>query len=193
MPLIKVKAIALLVLTVLTIGVEATKAEELGSEIPAGEPTMKTEGQIPSPHGGRAILYSRSRHGNYPWASYTFSRGLRGDDKTVRNDVDLVFGNVQRENAFQGQRVDAVPGVGGNGASGLDGGAAGAQDQFRVGGGVDHRIVDLGKVDFNGLTNVPPTAKNASAKRIGVQVDHVYVLRLIERNDQRSANPVYIK
>jgi hypothetical protein len=194
MPLIKVKAIALLVLTVLAIRVEATTAEEPASEIPAGNPTIKTEGQIPSPRGGRVILYSRSRHGNYPLASYTFSRGLRGDDKTVRNDVDLVFGNVQRGAAFRGQRVDAVPGVGGNGAAGLDGGGAGAKDQFRVGlfGGADHGIVDLGKVDFSSLTHVPSTAKNASATRVGVQVDHVYVLRLVRR-DQHSANPAYIK
>jgi hypothetical protein len=195
MPLIKFKAIALLVLTVLTIGVAATSAEERASEIPPGEPTMKTEGQVPSPRGGRVILYSRSRHGNYPLASYTFSRGLRGDDKTVHNDVDLVFGNVQRENAFRGRRVDAVLGAGGNGAPALDGGGAGAKDQFRVGlfGGVDHGIVDLGKVDFNGLTHVPPTAKTASATRVGVQVDHVYLLRLIERTHRHSADPAYVK
>jgi len=175
--------------------VKAAGAEELA--IPAGEPKMVMEGQAATPQGGRVVLYSRSRYGNYPLATYSFSRGLRGDDRTVGNDVELVFGNVQRENAFRGRRVDSVPGAHGpgNGSVGMDGGGPGAKDRFRVAlfGGSNHRILDLGDVAFDDLTNVPVAAKSAEARSAEARANHVYVLRLFDRNDPRYKNPVYVK
>lgn len=179
-------------LAALTICVKAAKAEELA--IPTGEPKMMMEGQTATPQGGRVVLYSRSRYGNYPLATYSFSRGLRGDDRTVGNDVELVFGNVQRENAFRGTRVDSLPGHG-PGSAGMDGGSPGAKDRFRVAlfGSADHGIYDLGDVAFDDLTNVPAVAKSAKARSAEARVGHVYVLRLFDRNDPRYKNPVYVK
>src|SRR5579884_3092639 len=91
-------------------------------DFPPGPPRMVPQGQKPAPDGGRVVLYSRSRYGNYPLATYAFHRGLRGDDASVANDVNLVFGNARRENAFPGPPVDGVPGVPGSGACGTDGG-----------------------------------------------------------------------
>jgi len=174
-----------------------TKAEDDGLRIPEGKPEMKIEGQTPTPAGGRVILYSRSRYGNYPLASYSFLRGLRGDDRTVRNDVELVFGNTQRREGFSGARVDSVPGVGGpaNGAPGMDGGGAGVKDQFRVSlfGSARHRIVDLGAIADDAVTSVPPAAKSAGSDRAVVAVGHTYVVRLHGADDRRFATPIYVK
>ncbi|WP_139017413.1 hypothetical protein [Bradyrhizobium sp. STM 3809] len=158
---------------------------------------MRVEGQIPSPEGGRVILYSRSHYGNYPLASYSFVRGLRGDDRTVCNDVDLVFGNARRSEAFSGQRVDSVPGAAGpvNGAPGLDGGGPGTEDQFRVGlfGTARHRIIDMGPIADDVLPGVPPAAKNAGSDHAAVHQGHVYIVRLNDDNDRRLATPIYVK
>jgi hypothetical protein len=190
------KTAGLAVLATLVLLTASAKAEgEL--EIPLGTPEMKIEGQTPAPQGGRAILFSRSRHGNYPLATYSFSRGLRGDDKTVGNDVELVFGNAQRANAFAGPPVNSVPGAVGprNGAAGMDGGGAGTKDQFRVGlsGTAGHRIVDLGSIDSDELTSVPSAAKSAGSDHAVVQAGHTYVLRLYDPNDRRYAAPIYVE
>lgn len=117
----------------------------------------------------------------------------------MRNDVELVFGNRQRKGAFRGPRVDAVPGVGGNGACGMDGGGPGAKDEFRAGivGNARHRIVDLGKIDFRGLKTIPQQAeavlKNDRASYAEVRLDHVYVIRLHDPNDKRYLKPIHVK
>lgn len=166
---------------------------EIIPDFPEGPPKMVTQGQQPAPQGGRAVLYSRSRHGNYPLATYSFAAGLRGDDESVANDVELVFGNAQRPDAFKGRRIDAVPGVGGNGACGMDGGAD--SDQFRVGlhDNADHRIVDLGKIDFQKVTELTKEMEKAADTQAEVKLDHVYVIRLFDRGDARYQKPVYVK
>jgi hypothetical protein len=140
------------------------------------------------PAGGKVILYSRNRHGNYPLASYAFQLGLRGDDERVRNHVNLVFGNGKRENSFTGERIDSVPGGTGGaaGAVGMDSRSFHGKrfDEFRVGcyGGCQHRIVDLGKVDYGkvripaSLCELPDEASHSGHAR--VEVGHVYVIHL---------------
>ena len=118
---------------------------------------MITQGQKPMLDGGRVVLYSRSRHGNYPLATYAFHLGLRGDDRSVANDVNLLFGNTKRDQGFDGERIDKVPGVPSNGATGMDGKIIENADGFRVTclDGSQHRIEDLGAANFNEVL-IPP-------------------------------------
>jgi RNA polymerase sigma factor (sigma-70 family) len=164
---------------------------------PAGPPRMVTEGQKPSPAGGRVILYSRSRHGNYPLATYAFHLGLRGDDRSVGNDVNLIFGNTRRRNAGAGPPVESVPGVWRHGAAGMDG-AGLEKDLFRVNclGGSEHRILDLGTVDYDGL-RAPPRGWepdcDEDAGTAPVEVNHVYVIRLFEPEHPNLGQERYVK
>jgi hypothetical protein len=157
---------------------EAKKQPGAKDEIPPYDGKLRTDGQTAMPQGGKVVLYSRNRYGNYPLASFAFHLGLRGDDARVANYVNLLFGNRIREKPFDGVAVDVVPGLdgqpgpGGNGGAGggkgvgSDGapggkgfaGAAGlngeqdgpAVDEFQVNcyGGSRQRIVDLGRVEY---------------------------------------------
>ena len=147
-------------------------------DFPPGPPVMALD-QTAAPEGGRIVLYSRNRHGNYPLASFAFHLGLRGDDRRVRNAVNLLFGNVKRADRFSGEPVNQVPEVLGNGAAGMDAGPG--KDEFRVQcmGGDEHRILDLGALEFATLTAIPKDWTQAPY-RAAVHVNHVYVVRLFD-------------
>jgi hypothetical protein len=170
------------------------KVEKPLIEIPDGPPQMATEGQKPMPEGGPVVLYSRNRHGNNPLASYSFIRGLRGDDPPVNNDVELVFGNRKRF-LVGGTPINEVPEEH-RPAYNIVAGIAfeKVRDEFQVGlhgWGKKHRIVDLGPIDFKALIKVPKEAENAESPIVEVQIDHVYVIRLLD--DRYHQQPVYVK
>jgi hypothetical protein len=166
-------------------------------KIPPFDGVMKTEGQKPQPGGGKVILHSRNRYGNYPVATYDFTLGLRGDDKQVANYVDLVFGNTKRAGAFAGDPVDGVEGAtsglrnaGAAGAAGMDGASPDRGDEFRVGlyGGSRHAIVDCGKADFAKVT-IPaalvekPGPDDRRPNHADVAAGRVYVIHLYDDSD----------
>jgi hypothetical protein len=166
--------------------------------IPAFDGVMKTEGQTPQPKGGKVILYSRNRYGNYPVATYDFTLGLRGDDLQVANYVDLVFGNAQRKDAFADEAVNSVPGAfskrlnaAAAGAAGRDGASTPeAPDQFRVGlyGGSRHRIVDCDKVELKEVTIPdklvePPEDDDRLPDTVKVIAGHTYVIHLYDKTE----------
>jgi hypothetical protein len=194
--------LALAVCSALAAPVERPKSPaEKAGPIPPFNGKMVTRGQKATPDGSKVVLYSRNRHGNYPVASYSFGRGLRGDDETVENLVDLVFGNRQREDAFSGAPIDSVPGVGGAGACGMDGGNAGepGYDEFRVGlyGGCRHRISDLGEVDY-ARADIPadlailPDKGASSAEQAKVVPGHVYIVHAWYPDGDRPFD-IYVK
>jgi RNA polymerase sigma factor (sigma-70 family) len=165
-------------------------------DFPPGPPRMVTQGQKPAPDGGRVVLYSRSRHGNYPVATYAFHLGLRGDDSSVANDVNLVFGNAERDNGFTGPPVDGVPGVNGNGACGMDGGPA-SEDAFRVGcvGRCEHRILDLGFADYASLRAAPRAIEDDwdDDGTAVVHAGHVYAILVYDPDHPKLREPRYVK
>ncbi|MFH0939309.1 MAG: POTRA domain-containing protein [Planctomycetota bacterium] len=160
------------------------------SEFCSGPPEMVFN-QAAMPAGGRVVLYSRNRFGNYPLASYALHLGLRGDDARVRNAVNLLFGNAYRSDAFKGAPIDDVPGSSGNGSAGMDGGAP--QDRFQVScyGGNRNKIIDLGKVNYETLA-IPKGFVQAK-DRVYVKQGHVYCIRLLDKNDPRFSNSLYFK
>jgi len=129
-------------LAALTSCVKAARAEELA--IPTGEPKMVMEGQTATPQGGRVVLYSRRATANYPLATYAFSRGLRGDDRTVGNKRRVGSLAMYSAKCFS-RPAGGFAAWHGPGSAGMDGGSPGAKDRFRVGlvGNADHRILDL--------------------------------------------------
>jgi hypothetical protein len=151
---------------------------------------MQTRGQKAQPRGGKAVLYSRNRYGNYPVATYDFTLGLRGDDERVANRVDLVFGNRERKGTFAGREVDRVKGTGrpSAGAAGMGGRLKkDIGDEFHVGlvGNCQHAIVDCGKVDFAKVA-VPaelverPGKNKRRKEQAVVAVGHVYVIHIYD-------------
>jgi RNA polymerase sigma factor (sigma-70 family) len=183
----------------------AKKGAAAEKKLPPFDGVLVTRGQKAQPGGGKVILYSRNRYGNYPVATYDFTLGLRGDDEQVANYVDLVYGNCMREGAFAGKAVDGVPGAfsrwrnaGAAGAAGMDARTP-ALDTFRVGlyGGPWHRIVDCGKVDFARATVPPKLAElpgpgDRRLDTVAVAVGHVYVLHLYDDNAATSQDR-YVK
>jgi RNA polymerase sigma-70 factor (ECF subfamily) len=161
------------------------KTETTAADFPPGPPQMVLQGQKPLPQGGRVVLYSRARYGNYPLATYAFHLGLRGDDASVSNEVNLIFGNGKRKNGFAGPPVDAVPGVRPRcGAAGMDGGPP-DHDTFRVNcwGGAQNCVVDLGPVDYAAITQAPESVQKMDgrdADRVPVKVNDTYVIRLLQ-------------
>ena len=97
----------------------------------------------------------------------------------MRNEVNLLFGNVKRENGFSGEPVNGVPDVPGNGAAGMDAGPG--RDAFRVQcmGGDEHQLLDLGAIKFSNLSAIPKDWTQAPY-RAAVHVNHVYVVRLFD-------------
>ena len=156
------------------------------SEFGSGPPQMISN-QMATPNGGRIVLYSRNRYGNYPLATYSFIMGLRGDDVRVRNFADLVFGNANRPDRFMGTQVDGVPKVDGVGPCGMDGGAHG--DTFRVSlyGGCRHTILDLGET-FE-TAGAASKQMRSAGEYADVKANHVYIVRLMAE----KMKPLYIK
>lgn len=150
--------------------------------------------QLAEPNGGTVLLYARNRYGNYPLATYAFHLGLRGDGKTVGNEVNLIFGNAKRANAFTGDPVDDGPRRL-HGAAGMDGGPMDGkpQDEFRVFTRSEaNQIVDLGAVNFAAVT-APPESLGTAGYRVPVVERHVYVLSITERNKKNPAEPLIVK
>jgi hypothetical protein len=122
-------------------GSAPASAARAPTEIPPYDGKLHAEGQKATPEGGKAVLYSRNRYGNYSLASFDFNMGLRDDDKRVGNFVNLVFGNRKRENAFKGQPIDSVPGAfgplaqGPGGTGGHGGGPGGSRNEGGGAGG----------------------------------------------------------
>ncbi len=146
-----------------------------GGPLPPGPPSMLGAALPAQRGGGRAVLWSRNRWGNYPLATYDFRLGLRGDHPLVANGVQLVFGNRQRANAWTGAQVDAVPAVPSNGSCGQDGGP-GAQDEFRANlyGGERSAIRDLGAADFAAIHEARPIGFDEAMAP--VVVGHTYLV-----------------
>jgi RNA polymerase sigma factor (sigma-70 family) len=162
---------------------------ELG-DFASGAPEMILN-QTPMPAGSRIVLYSRNRFGNYPLASYALHLGLRGDDKSVANDVNLLYGNVHREDSFRGRKVDNVPGVFGNGSAGMDGGGP---DRLQVSccGNNRNRILDLGPINYADLQSAPPELSKAG-DRADVKEGHVYVVRIQDKTREEMKTAKYYK
>jgi RNA polymerase sigma factor (sigma-70 family) len=171
-----------------------TPREEAREELPRFDGKLQVKGQKPMPQGGKVVLYSRNRHGNYPLAGYSFHLGLRNDDVQVANYVNLLFGNRVRDNAFQGEPVDTAPGAaapGGTGAAGAAGLNAGdpGVDEFQVNcyGGSRNRIVDLGQVDYarvevpRELRDLPGEDARIPPEQnlVPVTAGHVYVIHVL--------------
>ena len=159
----------------------------------------------PVPGGGKVVLYSRSRYGNYPLATYAFQLGLRGDNAQVANYVNLIFGNRTREDAFGGDLVNAgPPSQDGNrvaGAAGMDGNNGDSVDEFRVNcyGGSRNRIVDLGESDFakivipKELQANPADAVDDVLNTVPVKVGHVYVIHIHGKDQDGEMKAFYVK
>jgi RNA polymerase sigma factor (sigma-70 family) len=118
-------------------------------EFPPFDGKLHVRGQKATPQGGKFVLYSRNRYGNYPLAGYAFHLGLRNDDARVGNAVNLLFGNRKRENAFLGQRIDCVPRPNGDGGSGGNGGAGGTRGNGENGGNANQTTAN-GAAGMNG-------------------------------------------
>ncbi|MCW8131098.1 MAG: RNA polymerase sigma factor [Planctomycetota bacterium] len=162
-------------------------------EIPAGPPRLAPD-QRSEPNGGTVLLYSRNRYGHYPLATYAFHLGLRGDGRTVGNEVNLIFGNAKREQAFTGDLVDEGP-RGLHGAAAMDGGPLDGKprDEFRAfTRNEQNAIVDLGAVDYATVTE-PPEGLGTAGYRVPVVEGHVYVLRIAERNKKNPGEPLIVK
>lgn len=162
-------------------------------EITAGPPRLAPD-QWAEPNGGTVLLYSRNRYGNYPLATYAFHLGLRGDGKTVGNEVNLIFGNAKRESAFTGDPVDEGP-LKLHGPTGMDGGPLDGkpQDEFRSYTRTEqNHIVDLGAVDYATVTT-PPESLATAGYRVPVVEGHVYVLSITERNKKNPDEPLIVK
>jgi hypothetical protein len=191
-----------------------------GADFGSGPPAMIPH-QTPALNGGRVVLYSRNRHGNYPLAGYALHLGLRGDDTRVSNDVNLLFGNIARKGQFAGRWIDEVPSAlgPGHGAAGMSDGVKNSDlklidssddetladnpsaeiqirlhDTFQMNcrGAQANRIIDLGAIDFKtARANAQDFVKAQS--RIIVQANHVYAIRLRETGDERLQTPLYYK
>lgn len=156
----------------------APSGTTLPALLPAGPPVLLGAAQQAEPHGGLVVLWSRSRWGNYPLATYDFRSGLRGDHPAVANRVQLAFGNRLRAHAWQGVPVDAVPGTIGAGACGRDGASGGQEvDEFRAGLEGEERaaIRDCGTLPFDQLRVAVPLGFDAAYAP--VVVGHTYLLQ----------------
>lgn len=163
-------------------------ARRAAPELPPGPPAMDPD-QVPQLRGGQVVLWSRNRYGNYPLATYAFHLGERGDGRDVRNEVNLIYGNVVRESAFKGETVDGEF----NGSAGMDAGRRGSPDEFRVfTRSVQNKIVDLGAADYQAVVEAPAAIEDAGY-RAAVAEGHVYVVRFRERSLPDPEKPVDVK